>query len=433
MTRSIWPRDSITLRFALAIALSTASCLVLNIMADAVIGGPAFSPPAEAPLLARLPDILRSMDAAPADQRDALARAASTRDGRVEWLPSGPPVAPAVTLGLVAGADGRPESLSATLGDRGSVLFRLAQPDWSLKQPGQWLLRAGILVFSILVVSLAGASRLARPVNAFAEAARRFGADPNARPMPAQGPAEMRSAIEAFNTMQSQVQRFVAGQAAMFAAISHDLRTPLTRIRLRGEFIEDGEQQARLFRDVDEMQAMVGAVLMFLRGSAGEEETTRLDLAELLRSIVDDNADSGVAVAFSGPGHAAYPGRPVWLRRAFSNIVDNAVKYGTSAAICLRCDGSGVTVTVTDKGPGLPAEALETVFAPFHRQEPSRNRNTGGMGLGLTSARACFRAHGGDITLGNSEGGGLRAVVVLPLPALPRSGAAPATRKTSLA
>ncbi len=148
-----------------------------------------------------------------------------------------------------------------------------------------------VLADSLIGVSLVGASRLAGPFAAFAEAARRFGADPKASPMPAQGPSEMQLAIASFNTMQSQIQRFVAGQAAMFAAISHDLRTPLTRLRLRGQFIEDADQQARLFRDVDEMETMIAAVLTFLRDNAGGEETTYLELAELLRSIGDDYAD----------------------------------------------------------------------------------------------------------------------------------------------
>jgi signal transduction histidine kinase len=281
--------------------------------------------------------------------------------------------------------------------------------------PSHWLVRGAVLLFSIMLVSFLGAAKLARPIDAFAVAARRFGADPQAPPMALQGPAEIQLAIAAFNTMQGQIQDFVAGQAAMFAAISHDLRTPLTRMRLRGEFIEDPEQQARLFRDVDEMETMVSAVLSFLRDNATSEEKTNFDLAELLRSIIDDQADLGHQATYTGPEHVPFVGRPIGLRRAFGNLVENAVKYGTTAMIDLnQCPGF-VTVTITDQGQGIPADALETVFAPFHRLEPSRNRNTGGMGLGLTSARAGFRAHGGDVTLRNAAGGGLQATVKLPL------------------
>jgi len=319
-----------------------------------------------------------------------------------------------LALRLQAGGEAGRNVLVAGLHDGGALVFAPHRPagmDLAL----QWVLRSAILAFSILGVSLLGASRLARPINEFAAAARRFGSDPNARPMLEQGPSEMRTAIAAFNTMQSQIQSFVAGQAAMFAAISHDLRTPLTRMRLRGEFIDDREQQARLFRDVDEMQTMVSAVLIFLRDNAAAEPTTSLDLTELLRSIADDYADLGGEVSYAGPAHVAFPGRPIGLRRAFGNLVDNAVKYGSRATISLRCLDASVAVTVADDGPGIPDEALETVFAPFRRLEPSRNRNTGGMGLGLGSARACFRAHGGDVTLANSGDGGLEATVVLPL------------------
>jgi signal transduction histidine kinase len=229
------------------------------------------------------------------------------------------------------------------------------------------------------------------------------------------GPEELQLAMLAFNTMQGQIQRFVAGQAAMFAAISHDLRTPLTRMRLRGEFIEDREQQTRLFRDIDEMQAMVSAVLVFLRDNAADEATTNLDLAEVLRSIADDYADIGYNVVYKGPQHLAFPGRPICLHRAFENLVDNAVKYGERPTIGLHNAGSIVTITVTDTGPGIPVDALERVFAPFQRLDPSRNPNTSGMGLGLTSARAGFRAHGGDVCLSNTESGGLRATVTLPM------------------
>jgi signal transduction histidine kinase len=185
--------------------------------------------------------------------------------------------------------------------------------------------------------------------------------------MTPQGPAEMQIAIAAFNTMQSQIKRLVEGQAAMFAAISHDLRTPLTRMRLRGEFIEDPDQQARLFRDVDEMQTMIEAMLMFLRDNAANERTTSLDLAELLRSIADDYADIGSDVAYTGPQHVAFPGRPIGLRRAFGNLVDNAVKYGARPTIDLQCQGDAVQVTITDQGPGIPTDALEQVFVPFRR------------------------------------------------------------------
>ncbi len=294
----------------------------------------------------------------------------------------------------------------------------IGPPSLAIQGPliaGQVLLRTGVLLGSILVVALVGAARLARPIEAFAAAARRFGADPAAPPMTPEGPAELRQAMVAFNVMQAQIKRLMSGQAAMFAAVSHDLRTPLTRMRLRGEFIEDPAQQAKLFHDIDEMHAMVNGVLTFLRDNAADEATTNLDLAELLRSIADDHADLGHLVAYSGPVHLGFPGRPIGLRRAFGNLVDNAVKYGTQARIALDQNGGRVTVMITDRGPGIPAAELEAVFLPFQRLEASRNRDTGGMGLGLTSARAGFRAHGGDVVLSNAVEGGLQATIVLPM------------------
>jgi len=417
VTHPIWLRDSIGRRFAIAIAAAAAACVLLNVLADALIGGPAFGPPLRTDLLDRLPGIVRMVDMSAPPQRAALASAASTRGFRVDWSPAAAPLPAApLTLALVAGeTTPQANALVARLQDGSSLVFSLRVPVWSWRDPAQWVLRIAILVVSLLVVSLVGASRLAGPIAAFAAAARRFGSDPNASPIPETGPAEIQVAVAAFNTMQSQIQRLVAGQAAMFAAISHDLRTPLTRLRLRGEFIEDTEQQTRLFRDVDEMEAMVAAVLTFLRDNASGEETTYLDLAELLRSIVDDYADLGTDVAYTGPLHLGFPGRPIGLRRAFGNLVDNAVKYGVQPAINLQLRPDAVIVTITDRGPGIPLASLAAVFMPFRRLEPSRNRNTGGMGLGLTSARAGFRAHGGDVTLSHVVGCGLRATVVLPL------------------
>jgi signal transduction histidine kinase len=201
----------------------------------------------------------------------------------------------------------------------------------------------------------------------------------------------------------------------MLAAISHDLRTPRTKMRLRGEFIDDDEQRARLFRDVDEMQAMIDEALAFFRDDFQQEETTTFDLPELLRTIADDYDDQGFEITYSGADHVAYRGRPFALRRAFTNLVDNAVKYGRAPELELRCSEQECVVMVRDRGPGIPPEAAEKVFAPFYRLEPSRNRTTGGVGLGLTSAQAVIRGHGGEISIRNRQSGGLEVKVTLPM------------------
>jgi signal transduction histidine kinase len=229
------------------------------------------------------------------------------------------------------------------------------------------------------------------------------------------GPREVRASIAAFNAMQAQIQRFVDGRTAMLAAISHDLRTPLTRIRLRGEFIEDEEQRKRLFRDVEEMQVMVDSALAFFRDDFQREENTTFDFPELLRTIVDDHNDRGAGIIYSGPEKVAFTGRPFALKRAFANLVDNALKYGKAPELELLYEEQKLIVQVRDSGPGIPHDAIEKVFSPFYRLERSRNRGTGGVGLGLTAAQAVIRAHGGDIHLSNRVTGGLEVKVILPI------------------
>ena len=387
--------------------------------------------------------LVRVLDVSPPDLRDMLAVAASgpdlsvslsqkdPREGKLETHGSDnegitrlktllgrgfDPMIVAIdhftgTGDVRRGSDARARGEAVVVGLRDGTwaVFVTRRSVWGVafwERVGAHLLVLGV---AIALVSFIGAYQLARPINAFAVAARRFGTDPKAPPIIEQGPKEMRRAIAAFNVMQSQIQRFVSGQAAMFAAISHDLRTPLTRMRLRGEFISDVQQQERLFRDVDDMQSMIDAALAFLRDNAAEEATTSVDLPELLRTISDNYADMGAEVSYDGPDHLAFRGRPVALKRAFGNLVDNAVKYGRAPSIVLRESPGSVLVVVSDQGPGIPDRALEEVFTPFQRVETSRNRLTGGIGLGLTAARAGFRAHGGDVVLANAPIQGLRA------------------------
>ena len=186
-------------------------------------------------------------------------------------------------------------------------------------------------------------------------------------------------------------------------------------MRLRGEFIEDPEQQQRLFRDVDEMQAMINSALEFFRDDARLEQATPLDLAELVQTLIDDYRDQAIDIAFSGPPRLVYSGRPLGLRRVMSNLLDNAIKYGGEPEIVLEQGAQQLTLRVLDRGPGIAADCLEQVFEPFFRLEQSRNKSTGGVGLGLSSARAIVREHGGQLTLHNREGGGLEARVTLPV------------------
>jgi two-component system osmolarity sensor histidine kinase EnvZ len=275
-----------------------------------------------------------------------------------------------------------------------------------------WLLILGICIGGSTFVAT---RRFVGPVRKLASAVREFGANPQAPPLQEAGPLELRQVIRTFNEMQAQIQTFVAYRTMMLAAISHDLRTPLTRVRLRGELIEDAEQQQRLFRDVDEMQSMVDGALAFFRDDAVAEATTTFDLANVLLTLVNDYADQQVEISYEGPTHAVYRGRPFALKRAFNNLVENAIKYATPPQVELRRETRSFVVIVRDRGPGIPRDALGSVFLPYYRAEKSRNRNTGGVGLGLTVAQAIIQTHGGEIVLQNATEGGLEARVLLPI------------------
>eukprot|EP01132_Coremiostelium_polycephalum_P023773 gene23773-28388_t len=175
--------------------------------------------------------------------------------------------------------------------------------------------------------------------------------------------------------MQAQLQHFIQDRTQMLAAISHDLRAPLTRLRLRGEFIEDADQQHRLFRDVDEMQAMINTALEFFRDDARLEQATQLDLAELLQTLIDDYRDQSIDIGFNGPPRLVYFGRPLGLKRVMTNLMDNAIHYGRAPEIELQQSPGVVTIRVLDRGPGIPQEQHEQVFLPFFRLEGSRNKS----------------------------------------------------------
>lgn len=311
--------------------------------------------------------------------------------------------------------DSSAQSLSVELKDGSWIVFTAPRRTWGLGPTARSSINLAFLLLSIVAVSTVAAYQLSRPIRQFATALRRFGADPRASPVPETGPRELREALGAFNGMQAQIQKFVDDRTTMLAAISHDLRTPLTKIRLRGEYITDRRQQTGLCQDVDSMQAMVDSALSFFRDDLRDEETTAFDFAQLLRTITDDYSDQGKEVPYTGPEHASFQGRPIALKRALTNLIDNAVRHGGSPEAELLCAGDRFSVLVRDKGPGIPDEMSELVFRPFYRLEPSRNRASGGVGLGLTSARTVIRGHGGDIVLRNRPSGGLEVEVTLPL------------------
>jgi signal transduction histidine kinase len=269
------------------------------------------------------------------------------------------------------------------------------------------------LILAILVIFMV--RRISRPLVALTEASEKLGRGEITLAIPETGPSDIRQSIHAFNQMNQRLQRFVQDRTRMLAAISHDLRTPITTLRLRAEFIEDSESRTKILATLDEMQAMTEATLAFAREAATQEDTRRVDLNALVASLCDDLLDMGQDVKWIEIEAYPYACRPVSLKRALRNLIENAIRYGQQARVSLQPNKTAVQILIEDNGPGIPIADLERVFEPFVRLEDSRNRETGGMGLGLSIARSIIHGHGGDITLNNPIDGGLQVSVILPL------------------
>jgi signal transduction histidine kinase len=278
----------------------------------------------------------------------------------------------------------------------------------------QFLLSVGIMAIIILVVSIWAVRRVTAPLASLSTAAERLGNDLNAPPLAESGTVEMRQASHAFNTMQARLRGLIENRTRMLAAISHDLRTPLTLLRLRTENVADAHEREKMISTIAEMDAMIAATLQFARDEATAEQRRRTDLSALLASVVDDFADSGVPVTMQPAQPIVAACRPDALKRALINLIDNAVKYGGSARAAIGSAQAGVEITIDDDGPGIPEPELTRVFQPFYRVEGSRSRETGGIGLGLAIALSVVEGQGGTLTLSNRPEGGLRASIRLP-------------------
>ncbi len=293
-------------------------------------------------------------------------------------------------------------------------LFAVLDDD---RSPNDGLVHLGLTLAALTIglglLALLIARRVTGSLARFAAAADRLGGDTTAPPLPEEGPEEIRRAAQAFNRMQRRIRRFVEERLYAMAAASHDLRTPITRLKLRAEFVDDEEQRTKMLRDLDEMEAILSSTIAFVREEAGDEPRTRLDLAALLAQVCENVRDGGHAVTLDAPGPLPMEGRAVALRRAFANLIGNAVTYGVSADVRAERRGNQIVVVIDDHGPGIPEAEHEKVFAPFYRLESSRSRATGGTGLGLTVAQTIVRAHGGGIVLENRPDGGLRQIVTL--------------------
>lgn len=287
---------------------------------------------------------------------------------------------------------------------------------------GQPFLLDSAVLYILLTGLLIGAAaywlirRATLPLARFGEHASAIGRNLDSPALAERGPAEVRSAIGAFNRMHAQLRRLVNGRTEMLAAISHDLRTPIARLRLRTEMLPDTPDRAKLLVTLAEMEEMADAVLAFVRGAAPAEEQRTIELGSLLDSICSDLADAGMPVTFlDGQTQIRYSCRPLALRRAVDNLIDNAVKYGGSAEVRLRPEREQVVIEVRDRGPGLDEHQIDQAVMPFYRGEASRNRETGGYGLGLSIATSIANAHGGELVIRNRQGGGLSVSLLLPL------------------
>ena len=282
------------------------------------------------------------------------------------------------------------------------------------------VMAVGIVIVSVLLVRW-----LTGPLRRLAQTADGIGRG-HIVPVPHNGPEEVQRLAQALDAMQTRITRLVDDRTQALAAVSHDLRTPITRMRLRAGFLDDADTQTRMEADLDEMEGMIAATLAYLQGEAESEIRQLTDVGVLSSTLCDAAADAGGSVSFDGPVHLDFLCRPVALRRAISNLIVNAVSYGETARVTLTTGREGLRITVDDDGPGIAPDELERVFQPFYRLEASRNRGTGGVGLGLTISRQAILEQQGTLTIENRPEGGLRAIILLPFPrgTVPQRGGA---------
>lgn len=315
------------------------------------------------------------------------------------------------------GPPGPPFAIEAQLRD--GQWARFTPPP--VRAPGDWpeRLRIHLLttVLAVLLVSVLAVRWTTRPLKQLADAAASLAQDLNRPPLPEDGPREARQAAQAFNQMQQALGRLINERTKALSAMSHDLRTPLTRLRLRLELLDDDALRQKMAADLQEMQQLTETTLDYLRGLSSNEALRPVDVDSLVDSLLADLQDShGVTVGRQGHALAPLPARPQALRRALMNLLDNAVNYGTQVEIQLEDSQTLLRLQVRDRGPGIPDAELDRMLEPFQRLEDSRNRDSGGVGLGLTIVRDIAALHGGRLLLANRPGGGLQATLELPRP-----------------
>ncbi|THD73673.1 MAG: HAMP domain-containing protein [Bradyrhizobium sp.] len=290
---------------------------------------------------------------------------------------------------------------------------------------GLWIITVLFAVISVTLLGLWAARALTAPLSSFAEAAESFSLGGATAPLPERGPEEIRSVAKAFNRMRERITTLIDDRTRMLAAISHDLRTPITRMRLRSEFIEDDAHRGRMLGDLDQMRSMLESVLSFLRNDRKLESMTLVDIATTLQLVADQFADMGYKVVYDGPEHAMATVRPDDLHRSITNLVENAARFGTETTIRLRMSPQTATIEIEDDGPGISDARKEVMLEPFVRGDDARNMDeAAGFGLGLSIARTIVQAHGGELSLHDRQPHGLIVRIQLPVRQHSRQSAA---------
>jgi signal transduction histidine kinase len=297
----------------------------------------------------------------------------------------------------------------------------IRRPFWG----GPWMATLLSAVISVTLLGLWAARALTAPLSSFARAAESFSLNGSASPLPERGPEEIRSVAKALNRMRERITALIDDRTKMLAAISHDLRTPITRMRLRSEFIEDDAHRSRMLDDLDQMRSMLESVLSFLRNDRKLESMTLVDIASTLQLVSDQFADMGDKVVYDGPGHAMATVRPDDLHRSITNLVENAVRFGAEAIIRLIVSEDSLTIEIEDDGPGIADARKNVMLEPFVRGDDARNMDeASGFGLGLSIARAIVLAHGGELSLHDRQPHGLIVRIELPVRQPSRQAAA---------
>ena len=293
-----------------------------------------------------------------------------------------------------------------------TTVFRVTRFARGAPMPRGLFMNLALLVIVMSIALFVTARSITRPLSELASAADSVGRDLRQPKIAERGAREIRNAARAFNTMQDRLQRYLDSRSRVLAAMSHDLKTPLTRLRLQVEMLDDSAAQARIGKQLDEMESMVHGALALFRGLDDNEAFTPLDINDMLATLQSEFAEMNAQVSIEGHATRSILGKPQALRRCLTNLIANAVKFGSRCAVVIE-DGSSLVIRVRDDGPGIPEDQLERVFEPFYRLESSRNRDTGGSGLGLSIARDVIQSHGGSLVLRNLPVRGLEAVVML--------------------